>query len=116
MCPLERASVGAGKGSDGPGHLPSCLRSAAHFLLGFPDGGHGAPTFEDFPEGTQEITRVTWELSFSQAGGSGVKPFSTQSLHSCLPGVLELKRSSRASGSSQRGPSCPGSLSRHLVL
>ena len=104
MCPLERASVAAGKGSDGPGQLPSCLRSAAHFLLGFSGGGHGTPTFEDFPEGTQEITRVTGELSFPQAGGSGVKPFSTRPLHSLLPGVLELKRSSRPSGSSQWAP------------
>lgn len=116
MCPLERASVGAGKGSGGPGRLPSCLRSAAHFLLGFPDGGHGAPAFADFPEGTQETTRVTWELSFSQAGCSGVKPFRTLPLHSHLPGVSELKHASRAYGSPQRAPSCPGSLSKHLVL
>lgn len=68
MCPLERASVGAGKGSGGPGCLPSCLGSTAHFLLGFSDGGHRAPAFADFPEGTQETTRVTWELFFTHAG------------------------------------------------
>lgn len=47
--------------------LPSCLRSATHFLQGFPDWGHGAPAFTDFPEGTQTV-RGTWELPSSSSG------------------------------------------------
>lgn len=39
---LARSSAGTGKDRGSPGHLPSRLKPASHFLLGLPDPGPGA--------------------------------------------------------------------------